>query len=38
MFVNFPDRLEEVFGEEAMGGKVVTERAAEASGNFRAEH
>ena len=35
MFTNFPDRLDEVLGKDAVGGKVAAKRAAEASGSCR---
>lgn len=37
MFTNFPDRLDEVLGKDAVGGKVAAKRAAETSESCRAE-
>lgn len=37
MFTNLPNRLDEVLGKQAVGGKVAAKRAAEASESCRAE-
>ncbi len=37
MFTNFPDRLDEVLGKQAVGGKAAAKRAAEASESCRME-
>ncbi len=37
MFTNFPDRLDEVLGKQAVNGKVAAKRAANASESCRAE-
>lgn len=36
-FTNFPDRLDEVLGKQAVGGKAAAKRAAEASESYRME-